>query len=89
MDDLTTRFDERDCGCIVRGDGQWLRFCQTHGASHAKGLFAKYPGLDKGGSVKVRRGQGHSAKTAGSESRRNANHLAREESLGNLKARKR
>lgn len=89
MDNLTNRFDERVCGCIVRGDGQWLRFCQTHGANHAKGLFAKYPGLDKSGSVKVRRGQGHSLKTGNSESRRNTNHAAREEAMGNLKRSKR
>lgn len=82
---LINRFDERDCGCIVRGDGQWLRYCRTHGDSHTKLLLAKYPGVDKSGAKQVRRGQGHTAKTVNSEPRRRANHIAREKAMGNLK----
>lgn len=62
---LVNQFNERDCGCILRGDGQWLRMCQQHGLAHRQQLFAKYPGLNRDGSVKRKRGEGHTRKTGG------------------------
>lgn len=73
---LLNRFDERKCGCIVRGDGQHLRFCGQHGTIHRGILLSKYPGVDKTGAKKVRRGQGHTRKTHGPDAQ-HARQLAR------------
>lgn len=67
MTNLLTHFDNRKCGCIVRGDGQWLRMCDQHGLIHRQQLFAKYPGLTSEGTKKRHRGQGHTSKTHGSD----------------------
>lgn len=63
MDNLLTHFDNRKCGCIVRGDGQWLRMCDQHGLAHRQQLFARHPGLTESGARKRKRGEGHTAKT--------------------------
>lgn len=28
--DLYTEFKSKDCGCVRRGDGQFLQYCQQH-----------------------------------------------------------